>query len=57
MLENLIHRIFDPARLYIEIKDRNGNPITPRGWFLVPAFVIDEAVERITDGDDHRIQV
>lgn len=49
-LEKLIHRIFDPARLNIEIKDRFGNPIIPREWFLVPRFVIDEAVERIKDG-------
>jgi hypothetical protein len=49
-LENLIHRIFDPARLDIEIKDRFGNPITPREWFLVPLFSIDEAVEKIRDG-------
>jgi len=49
-LENLIHRIFDAARLDIEIKDRFGNPIVPREWFLVPLFVIDEAVEKIKDG-------
>jgi hypothetical protein len=49
-LENLIHRIFDPARLNVEIKDRFGHPIIPREWFLVPRFVIDEAVERIKDG-------
>jgi hypothetical protein len=49
-LENLIHRIFDPGRLDIEIKDRFGNPAIPREWFLVPRFVIDEAVERIRDG-------
>ena len=49
-LENLIHRIFDPARLDIKIKDRFGNPITPREWFLVPVFVVDQAVERIKDG-------
>ncbi len=49
-LENLIHRIFDAARLDIEIKDRFGNPVTPREWFLVPLFVIDEAVGRIKDG-------
>jgi T5orf172 domain len=49
-LENLIHRIFDPARLDIEIKDRFGNSVTPREWFLVPVFVIDEAVEKIRDG-------
>lgn len=49
-LENLVHRIFDPARLKVEIKDRFGNPIIPREWFLVPRFVIDEVVERIKDG-------
>lgn len=49
-LENLIHRIFDPVRLDIEIKDRFGNPIIPREWFLVPLFVIDDAVEKIKDG-------
>lgn len=49
-LENLIHRIFGPARLDVEIKDRFGLPIIPREWFLVPLFVIDEAIERIRDG-------
>jgi len=49
-LENLIHRIFDPARLDIEIKDRFGNPVVPREWFLVPRFVVDDAVEKIRDG-------
>jgi len=49
-LENLIHRIFGAARLDIEIKDRFGNPVVPREWFLVPLFVIDEAVEKIKDG-------
>lgn len=49
-LENLIHRIFDAARLDIEVKDRFGNPVIPREWFLAPLFVIDEAVEKIKDG-------
>jgi hypothetical protein len=49
-LEKLIHRVFDPARLDIEIKDRFGNPVIPREWFLVPRFVIDEAVEKIKNG-------
>lgn len=49
-LENLIHRVFGPARLEIEIMDRLGRPIIPREWFLVPLFVIDEAVQRIKDG-------
>jgi len=49
-LENIIHRVFDPARLDVEIKDRFGNPVVPREWFLAPVFVVDEAVERIKDG-------
>jgi len=49
-LENLLHRFFKPAQLNIEIKDRFGNAIDPREWFLVPLFVIDEAIERIKDG-------
>lgn len=49
-LENIIHRVFGPARLNIEIKDRFGKSVVPREWFLVPIFVIDEAVKRITDG-------
>jgi hypothetical protein len=48
-LENIIHRVFDPAQLDIEIKDRFGNPVRPREWFLVPLFVVNEAVERIKD--------
>ena len=42
----VIHRVFDSARLDIKIKDRFGNPVVPREWFLVPRFVIDEAVEK-----------
>ncbi|MGG5812219.1 GIY-YIG nuclease family protein [Falsiroseomonas sp. CW058] len=49
-LENLIHRIFAPARLDIELKDRFGNPVVPREWFLVPLFAVNEAVEKIKDG-------
>ena len=49
-LEKLIHRIFEVARLEIQIKDRFGHPITPREWFLVPLFVIDEMVKKIKDG-------
>jgi hypothetical protein len=49
-LEKIIHRIFDHAKLDIEIKDRFGQPVVPREWFLVPLFVIDEVVTKITDG-------
>lgn len=49
-MENLFHKLFAPARLSITIKDRFGHPVQPEEWFLVPLFVIDEAVERIKDG-------
>ncbi|WP_288804739.1 GIY-YIG nuclease family protein [uncultured Novosphingobium sp.] len=49
-LENLIHRIFAPAQMDIEIMDRFGKPVVPREWFLVPRFIVDDAVERIKDG-------
>jgi hypothetical protein len=49
-LENVIHRVFSPARLEVEIKDRFGQPIIPREWFLVPLFAIDDAVGKIKDG-------
>lgn len=49
-MESLFHRLFAPARLNITINDRFGHPVQPEEWFLVPLFVIDEAVERIKDG-------
>ena len=49
-LEKLMHRIFAPARLNVEIEDRFGNPVVPREWFLVPLDAIDTAVGKIRDG-------
>ena len=39
-----------PVQLDVEIKDRFGNQVRPREWFLVPLFVVNEVVERIKDG-------
>lgn len=49
-LENLLHKIFDGARLDLTIRDRFGKPVRPREWFLVPLNVVDEVVDRIRDG-------
>lgn len=49
-LENIFHRLFGAAQLDLTIKDRFGNPVKPREWFLVPLQAIDEAVQRIRDG-------
>ena len=46
-LENLIHRVFEPARPDIEIMDGFGRPVVPREWCHVPLFVIDGAAEKI----------
>ncbi|RVD74178.1 MAG: GIY-YIG nuclease family protein [Mesorhizobium sp.] len=49
-LENLLHRVFAPARLDLTIEDRFGNPVKPREWYLVPLSAVDAAVEKIRDG-------
>jgi hypothetical protein len=49
-MESLFHRLFAIARLNVTINDRFGRPVQPEEWFLVPLFVIDEAVARIMDG-------
>ena len=49
-MENVFHKLFASARLNITLNDRFGNPVQPQEWFLVPLFVIDEAVARIKDG-------
>jgi hypothetical protein len=49
-LEGLLHKIFDVARVDIEIKDRFGMPVRPEEWFLVPLFVIKEAMDKVKDG-------
>jgi hypothetical protein len=49
-LESLLHRLFEPARLEVTLADRFGNPVSPREWFLVPLFVIDEAIDLIRQG-------
>lgn len=49
-MENLIHKIFSPAKQRITITDRFGKPVKPQEWFLVPLFVIQEGIDRIKDG-------
>ncbi len=49
-LENILHRVFAPAQIDLQINDRFGHPVRPREWFLVPLHVIDQAVRCIRDG-------
>jgi len=48
-MEGLLHKVFAPARLDLELKDRFGSQVEPREWFLVPLPAIDEAIGRIKD--------
>lgn len=49
-MEALFHKLFAAGRLDITINDRFGRPVQPEEWFLVPLFVVDEAVSRVKDG-------
>lgn len=49
-LERLLHSFFGDVKLNIEIIDRFGHPVIPQEWFLVPLFIIEQVVEKITDG-------
>jgi hypothetical protein len=49
-LEALLHRFFSSARLDVELKDRFGDQVEPREWFLIPLPVIEKAIERLMDG-------
>ncbi len=55
-LEKLLHRFFSKARLDLELKDRFGQGVEPREWFLVPLQGIEEAIKLLklgTIGDYH----
>lgn len=49
-LEALLHQFLAAARLDMELKDRFGNGVEPKEWFLAPLPVIQEVVEKLMDG-------
>jgi len=49
-LEILLHKFFFDARLDVELKDRFGQGIEPKEWFLVPVSVIQDAVGKLMNG-------
>ncbi len=50
-LEALLHKFFGGARLDMELKDRFGSGVEPREWFLVPLPAIEEAIQRLQQGN------
>lgn len=49
-LEALLQKFFGNSRLELELKDRFGNLVKPKEWFLVPFEVIEAVIEKIQDG-------
>jgi hypothetical protein len=49
-LEALIHKFFSGARLVLTIKDRFGIDVESREWFLIPLPVIEEVIDKISNG-------
>ena len=49
-LEALLHKFFAEARLDMELKDRFGQAVEPREWFLVPLPVIEESIDLLVKG-------
>ena len=50
-LEALLHRFFGSARLDLELKDRFGSQVEPNEWFLVPLDAIEEAIQKLKEGN------
>ena len=49
-LEGTIHRVFAAAQLQMSLPGTPGRTVQPQEWFVVPLPVINEAVQRISDG-------
>ena len=49
-LEKLLHRFFSKARLDLELKDRFGQGVEPREWFIVPLQEIQKAIRLLKQG-------
>ncbi len=50
-LEKLLHKFFDQARLDLQLKDRFGFDVEPREWFLLPLPIIEEAIQKLIEGN------
>jgi len=55
-LEALLHKVFEPVRLDLELQDRFGIAVQPREWFFVPLSAIEEAIQKIQSGTLHQFQ-
>lgn len=49
-LERLLHAFFSDARLDVKLRDRFGEKVEPREWFLLPLGVIQNTIELLLEG-------
>lgn len=49
-MESILHNFLSHVRLDLELKDRFGESVEPREWFLVPLTAIEEIMHRLVDG-------
>lgn len=49
-VESILHSFLADVSLGIELKDRFGNAIKPREWFIAPLDVIDETIKKLMEG-------
>jgi len=53
-LEQLLHHFFVNVRMDVQLRDRFGDSVEPREWFLVPLPIIQEVMRLLIDGQlDH----
>lgn len=48
--EALVHQVFAAANFHLQITDSQGEVHTPTEWYIVPLKIIEQVVEKITDG-------
>lgn len=49
--EQLLHKVFDVARLDVVASDKLGDQVSPREWFLLPLEAIEDAVQKLIVGE------
>lgn len=49
-LERLLHAFFSDAKLDVKLRDRFGEKVEPREWFLLPLGVIQNTIELLLEG-------
>jgi len=50
-LESLLHSFFAEARLDVTLRDRFGEAVEPREWFMLPLGIINRTVELLIQGE------